>query len=96
MALLKARSRAGTMANSDMQEMLSLPLCNQTQIRPPESRETQHLEGPMSMDMRDEAVQKRCVPTPQRMGARSMVVGIWQTNYPMAMGIQQRGSDRWL
>ena len=41
----------------------------------------------MSTNMRDEVVQKRCVSTQQRMGARSMAVGTWQIDYPMAMGI---------
>ena len=68
MTLLKARSRIGAMADSDMREMLSSPPCNQTQIRPPEGHETQHLEGPMFMDTRDEVVQKWCVPTPRQMG----------------------------
>ena len=75
MALLKARTRAGAMTDSDMQETLSLPQCNQTQIRPLEGHETQCLKGPMSTDMRDEVVQKRYVPTPQRTGARAMAVG---------------------
>ena len=64
MALLKARSGVGTMADSNMRETLSPPTCNQTQIRPSEGHETQRLEGPISTDMRDEAVQKRCIPTP--------------------------------
>ena len=45
----------------------------------------------MFMDMRDEAIQKRCVPTPWQMGPRPMVVGIWQMDYPMAMGMQRTG-----
>ena len=34
MALLKARSRVNAITDSDMQETLNPPLCNQTQIRP--------------------------------------------------------------
>ena len=45
----------------------------------------------MSTDMRDEAVQKRCVPSPRQVRARPMAVGIWRTGYPMAMGIQRKG-----
>ena len=60
-ALLKARSEAGTMTDSGMQEALSPPPCNKTQIRLPEGQKTQCLECPMSTSMRDEAVQKRCV-----------------------------------
>ena len=75
MALLKARFGAGAMTDFDMQETTSPSLCNQTQIRPLEGHETQCLEGPMSMDIKDEAVQKRCVPTPQQMGAKPMAVG---------------------
>ena len=45
----------------------------------------------MSMDMRDEAIQKRCVATPRWMGARSMVVGTWRMDYLIAMRIKQTG-----
>ena len=75
MALLKARSRVNAMTDSDMQEMLILPLCNQMQIKPLEDYVTQHLEGSMSTDMRDEAVQKRCVPTLWQTRAKPMAVG---------------------
>ena len=43
----------------------------------------------MSTNMRDEAVQKRCVPTPGWTGARMMAIGMWRTDYPMAIGIKQ-------
>ena len=43
----------------------------------------------MSTDMRDEEVQKRYVPTPRQMVARSMVVGTWRMVILMAMGMQQ-------
>ena len=56
------------MTDFDMQETLSPPLCNHTQIKAPEGHDAQPLEGPMSKDIRDEAVQKRCVPTPWRRG----------------------------
>ena len=45
----------------------------------------------MSTDIRDEAVQKRCVHTLQRTGAKLMAVGTWWTDYPMAMGIHRTG-----
>ena len=63
-ALLKVRSGVDTMANSDMQEALSPPSYHLTQIRPLEGHGTQLLGNPMSMTMRDEAVQNRCIPTP--------------------------------
>ena len=63
------------MANYDMQEALSLPPYHLTQIRPLEGHVTQRLGILMSTNMGDEAVQKRCVPTPRRTGARLMVVG---------------------
>ena len=47
--------------------------------------------NPMSTDMRDEADLKRCVPTPQWTGARSMAVGTWRRDFLMAMKIQQMG-----
>ena len=54
------------MANSNKQKALSPPPYHLTQIRPLEGHGTQRLGNPMSMNMRDEAVQKRCVPTPRR------------------------------
>ena len=45
----------------------------------------------MSMDIRDEAIQKRCIPTPWQTGAKLMVVRTWQMDYLMAMRIQQIG-----
>ena len=91
MALLKVRPGASATANSNMQETSSLPPCNQMCIKPLESHETQHLEGPMSMDTRVEVVQKKCAPTLWRTGTRPMVVGTWRTSYQMAIGIQQTG-----
>ena len=61
------------------------------QIRPLEGHRTQCLGNPMSMEMRDEADQKWYVPTPWWTGARQMVVGTWQTDFLMAMGMQQTG-----
>ena len=89
--LLKARSRVGAMTNSDRQEALSPPPHHLTQIRTLEVHGTQHLGNPMSMNMRDESVRKRCVPTLRQTGARPMAVGTWRTNYPMAMGMQRTG-----
>ena len=74
-ALLKARSGVSTMANSDMQEVLSPSPYHLTQIIHPKGHRTQRLGNPMSMNMKDEAVEKRCVPTPWRMRARPMAVG---------------------
>ena len=85
--LLKVRSRVGAMADSDMKDTLSAPLYYLTQIRPPEGHGTQHIEGLMVVDMREEAVQKRYVPTPWWTGA--MVMGTWRMGYPMAMGMQR-------
>ena len=45
----------------------------------------------MSIDMRDEAAWKRCVPTQRQTGARSMVVGTWRMDFLMAMGMQWTG-----
>ena len=64
-ALLKTRSGVGAMANSDTQEALSPPPYHLIQIKPPEGHGTQCLGNPMFADMRNEAVQKRCVPTPR-------------------------------
>ena len=57
--------------------------------QPLEGHRTQCLESPMSTDMKDEAVQKRYIPIPLRMGARPMAIGTWQTNYPMSIGMQR-------
>ena len=86
--LLKARSGVGAMANFNMQETLSPPPYYMTQIRPLEGHGIHHLGSPMSIDMRDEAVKKRCVPTPRRTGARSMVVGTWRMDFSMGIGMQ--------
>ena len=86
-ALLKARSGITAMANSDMQEALSPPPYHLTQIRPLEGHETQCLGSHMSTNMRDEAIQKTCVTTPRQMRAKPMVVGTWQTDFLMAMGM---------
>ena len=45
----------------------------------------------MFMNMRDEAIEKRCVHTPLRAGARLMVMGTWQMDYMMAIVMQQTG-----
>ena len=79
------------MANFDMQEALSLPPYHPMQIKPLEGHETQCLGILMSTDMRAESVQKRCVPTPRRTKARPMTVGTWQTDFLMAIGMQQTG-----
>ena len=62
-ALLKARFGVDAMANSDIQGALSPPSYPLTQIKPLEGHGTQRLGKLMSMNMRDEAVQKRCIPT---------------------------------
>ena len=92
MDLLKARSRVGAMANSNMQETLSPHLYYlTTQLRPLEGCGTQHSESPMSIDMRDEAVRKRCIPIPPQTRAKLMAVGTWRMNFLMAMGMQWTG-----
>ena len=87
-ALLKAKSGVDAMANSDMQETLSPPPYYLKQIRLLEGHETQHLRNPMSINMKDEAIQKRCVPTPRWKGARSMAMGTWRMDFSTAMGMQ--------
>ena len=47
----------------------------------------------MSMNMRDEVVQMRCITTLRWMGTRPMVVGTWRMNYLMAMGIRPMAID---
>ena len=74
-ALLKARSGVGAMPNSDMEKALSPPPYHLTQIEPLKGHGTQRLRSPISTNIRDGAVHKRCVPTPQQTGARPMVVG---------------------
>ena len=45
----------------------------------------------MPIGMEEGANKKRYVPIPRRTKARSMTVGTWRNNYPMAMGIQRTG-----
>ena len=42
----------------------------------------------MSVDIMDETIQKRCVPTPLQTEARPMAAGTWQMNFSMAIGMQ--------
>ena len=91
MALLMARSGVDTMADSNMQDTLSPPLQYQSQTIPLEVHGTQRLRSLMSIDMRDEGAQKRCVPAPQQMKAIPMAVGTWRMDYLMAIGMQQTG-----
>ena len=63
------------------------------QIGSLEGHGTQRLRNPMFTNMRDEAVQKRCVPIPRQTRTRLMVVGTWRTDYPIAMGCSGWGSD---
>ena len=45
----------------------------------------------MSTNMRDQTVQKRCVPTPRQTKARPMAVGTWRMDFLMAMVMQWMG-----
>ena len=45
----------------------------------------------MSTDMEERAAEKRCVPTSQRTGVKTMAVRTWQTVNPMAMRMQRTG-----
>ena len=76
------------MANFDTQEALSPPPYHLMQIRHLEGHGIQCLKNPMSTNIGDEAVQKRCVPTPRQTRARLMAVGTWWIDYLMAMGMQ--------
>ena len=76
------------MAKSNMQKVLSLPLYHLTQIRPLEGHGIQRLGNPMSTDIRDEVVHKRCVPTPRWTGTRPMAMGIWWMDFSMAIGME--------
>ena len=78
------------MANSDMQEALSPLSYHLTQIRPLEGHETQCLGSPRSINMRDEVVQKRCVPTPRPMRVKPMAIGTWRTNFSTAIAVGTR------
>ena len=67
-ALLKARSRVGAMANSNMQETLSPPMYYQTQIRPLEGHRTQWLGSPMCTGMREKQFKRGVCPPHGRWG----------------------------
>ena len=84
------------MADYDIQDTLSAPLYYQIQIRLAEGHGTQCLEGPMSTNMRNEAVHNRYVPHHDRWGPDQWPWedGEWIIRWPWGYNGQE--SDRWL